>query len=113
MQQRRGRRKEMNIPLVIASAIALVTASIHGIVGDAALVRKIKIDALPSTPFGGPAGSRVLIRVTWHLLTLVFVILAVALFVSGIRDTSNFAPGVAYLAGAMYTGFAVITVGVT
>lgn len=103
----------MNIPLVIAGGMALVTASIHGIVGDAVLVRKIKIEALPTTPFGGPAQSKALIRVSWHLLTLTFVILAVALFVSGIWDTSDFAPGVAYLAGAMYTGFAVTTVGVT
>jgi hypothetical protein len=103
----------MNIPLLIAGGIALVTASIHGIAGDAVLVRKIKVEALPSTPFGGPAQSKVLIRASWHLLTLVFVILAVALFVSGIRDTSDFAPGVAYLAGALYTGFAVTTMGVT
>ena len=82
----------MNIPLVIAGGIALVTALIHGIVGDVALVRKIKVEALPSTPFGGPAGSKALIRASWHLLTLVFAILAIALFASGIRDTSDFAP---------------------
>ena len=102
----------MNIPLVIAGGIALVTALIHGIVGDVALVRKIKVEALPSTPFGGPAGSKALIRASWHLLALVFAILAIALFVSGIRDSSDFAPGVAYLAGAMYTAFAVTTMGV-
>jgi hypothetical protein len=55
---------------IVAGAIALLAAAIHGGAGEALVLRKLFAGELPSTRFGGPAATRVMIRVTWHIATL-------------------------------------------
>jgi hypothetical protein len=100
----------VNIPLLIAGVLSFVGAAIHGIVGDVLLVRRIDPGGLPSTRFGGPAASKFLIRVSWHLLTATFVVLGAAMVVCGFDDSHDACRRTGILAGSAFSAFAAITI---
>lgn len=95
----------MNLPLLAAGALSLMAASIHGVVGDR-IVRRIDAGALPSNPFDG-ISTMLLIRVSWHLVTIAFVVLGVALVVVGIEPEIEGAKGIAYVAGAAFVSWSI------
>jgi hypothetical protein len=67
----------VNLPLLVAGALALVAAAVHGLGGELLVLRRFSPRALPRTPFGGPAMTMTMIRVTWHITTIAFVELAI------------------------------------
>ncbi len=97
----------MNIQLVVAGILSLVAATIHGGVGDA-IVRRIDPSALPSNPFGDPDVTFLLIRVTWHLVTGTFGVIAIALIATGLDPHSSAARGVAVVSGALFSAYTVL-----
>jgi len=99
----------MNWPLAIAGGILLVGAAIHGIVGDHFL-RKVAHDALPPNALGGPENSRSLVRVSWHFVTVTFVVSGFALLGVGWNGTARFGPGIVWFLGVLYTCFALFSV---
>ena len=103
----------MNWPLAIAGGMSLAAAAIHGIVGDLFL-RKVARDAMPASALGGPENSRTLVRVSWHFVTVTFVLSGFALIYVGLNGTTRLAPGVVGFLGVLYTCFALfaVTVGV-
>jgi hypothetical protein len=105
----------MNVPLLLAGVTSFAGAAIHGIVGDVLLVRRIDSGSLPSTRFGGPAASKFLIRVSWHLLTATFVVLGAAMFVCGLfvcgfDDAHDACRSTAILSASAFSAFAAITI---
>lgn len=90
----------MNLAFLAAGLLALVGSGIHGFVGDR-IVRRIEEDALPGNPFTG-IPTKVLIRVTWHFVTIAFLVLGIALLVIGIAPQQGNAGGVAYVSGAAF-----------
>ena len=56
----------MNFPLLVAGSLALLGAGIHGVAGEALVVRRLSPGGLPSSPFGGPGMTRTMIRAAWH-----------------------------------------------
>ena len=101
----------MNIPLLVAGILAFAGAAIHGIVGDVLLVRRIDPGGLPTTRFGGPAASKLLIRVSWHLLTATFVVFGAAMSVCGLDDAHDACRRTGIVSASAFTAFAAITIG--
>jgi hypothetical protein len=100
----------VNIALLLAGVMSFVAAAIHGIAGDVLIVRRIDVGSLPSTRFGGPAASKVMIRVTWHLLTATFVVLGSAMVACGFNDVHDACRATGIVGASAFSAFAVITI---
>jgi hypothetical protein len=103
----------VNIPLIVAGCLAVVGAAIHGVAGEVLLVRKLSPEGLPSSAFGGPRTTKLMIHVTWHLTTIAFLTVGCALLLSGSVLHGDTARGVGLVAASATTGFAAIAVGLT
>src|SRR5205823_749599 len=75
------------------------------------VVRKLAPGMLPSTSFGGPRMTKTMIHVTWHLTTVAFLAVGVALLLSGSVLHGATAHGIGLVAAAASTGFAAVAVG--
>jgi hypothetical protein len=93
----------MNWPLIVAGSLSLTGALIHGVVGDR-IVRRIDPDLLPGNPFEG-VSTMMLIRVTWHFVTIAFLVIGAAVVVVGANPAVTGGVGVAYVAGAAFAGW--------
>ena len=80
-------------------------AAIHGGAGEAIVLRPLFSGALPSSRFGGPAATRVMIRVTWHIVTLTFAAFGVALATCGFLGPGDACRGIGVVAASSFTGF--------
>jgi hypothetical protein len=100
----------MNTALLVAGVLSFVAAAIHGIAGDVLLVRRLDVATLPRTPFGGPAGSKLMIRVCWHLVTTTFVVLGAALVACGFDDAHDACRRTGILVASAFSAFAAITI---
>jgi hypothetical protein len=101
----------MNAALVAAGCIYVVAAAIHGGAGEALVMRRLTAETLPSTPFGGARMTRAMVHVTWHLTTMAFLTVGVALLLSGAVLEGDAARGIAYVAAVASTGFGAIALG--
>ena len=73
----------MNVPLVLAGSLTLLGAAIHGGAGQALVVRRLSVDGLPGTRFGGPRMTMAMIQITWHLATIAFLTIGTTFIVAG------------------------------
>ena len=101
----------MNVPLIVAGALAVVGAAIHGVGGEVLVVRKLSLAMLPPSRFGGPRMTKAMIHVTWHMTTIAFLTVGVALLLSGTLLEGDAAQGMAMVAAAAATGFALLAIG--
>ena len=101
----------MDVPLFIAGLLALVAASVHGIGGDRLVLQKLWREPLPRTYFGGPAMTRSMIHVTWHVTTFAFLSTGVGMVLSASVLDGDAADAVAAFCAAASTGFAAIAAG--
>ena len=101
----------MNVPLILAGSIAVLAAGIHGVGGDVLVVRKLFAGTLPPTRFGGPAMTRAMVHVTWHITTVAFLTLGVALLLAGSALDGDAAHAVGLVGAAGWTGFAAVAIG--
>ena len=97
--------------LVIGASAALLGAAVHGAAGDFLVVRKLSVDTLPATTFGGPKRTKLMIRVAWHMATVGLVTVAVAALLAGTVLEGDTAQGFGLLAAASSTGFAIVALG--
>ena len=100
-----------DVPLIVAGLLGLITASIHGIGGELWVVRRLSLDTLPSTRFGGARMTRTMIHVTWHLTTLAFLSVGIALLLSGSVLDGDTARGFALAAAGAATGYGALALG--
>jgi hypothetical protein len=100
-----------DVPLIVAGALAILGAAIHGAGGELLVVRKLPTETLPSTRFGGPRMTMAMIHVVWHVTTLAFLTVGVALILSGAVLEGDAAQAIAVLAAGAATGFAAVMVG--
>jgi hypothetical protein len=100
-----------NAALIAAGLLGFVAAAIHGVAGEILVVRKLSLDRLDRSPFGGPRMTKAMIHVTWHITTLAFLVVGVALLLSATILEGDTAEAVAVLAAAAMTGYAAIAVG--
>jgi hypothetical protein len=101
----------MNAQLIVAGSLGVLGAAVHGIGGEVLVVRRLSPEVLPASPFGGPRMTRAMIHVTWHLTTIAFLTVGVALLLSGSVLDGDTARGVGLLAAGASTGFAAAAVG--
>ena len=101
----------VNVPLIVAGSLAVLGAAIHGVGGELLVVRKLSQGRLPSSPFGGPVMTKAMIHVTWHMTTIAFLTVGVALLLSGSVLDGDAARGIALVAAGAATGFAALAVG--
>jgi hypothetical protein len=97
-----------DIPLIAAGILALAAAAIHGGAGEVLVVRKLSLETLPSTAFGGSRMTKAMIHVTWHLTTAAFIGAGVALLAAGTVLDGDAASAVARAGAAAVTAFAVV-----
>lgn len=101
------------IPQFLAAGIlALAGAAIHGGLGEAVVLRPLFSGELPSSRFGGPSATRIMIRVTWHIATLTFVALGSALATCGFLGPGDACRGIGVVAASSFTGFVALSVAV-
>jgi len=91
--------------LIAAGSLALLGAAIHGGAGEVLVVRKLSLAVLPSSAFGGPRTTKTMIHVTWHITTVAFLTVGVALLLSGAVLHGDTARGIALVAAGACTGF--------
>ena len=101
----------MDVPLVAAGCLALLAAAIHGGAGELLVMRRIEPPALPGSRFGGPAMTRAMLHVSWHLATVAFLAAGVALVLAGAVLDGDAAEALAFAGAGASTGFALVVVG--
>jgi hypothetical protein len=98
----------MNAALIVAGCIGLLAAGIHGVAGELLVVRKLSLDRLAASPFGGPRTTRAMIHVTWHVTTFAFLACGVGLLVAGTALEGDARRATGILAAGAFTGFAAV-----
>ena len=101
----------MTVPLIVAGSLAILGAAVHGIAGEVLVVRKLSLEMLPSTSFGGARMTKAMIHVTWHMTTIAFLTVGSALILSGSVLDGDTAEALALLGAGAATGFAALAVG--
>jgi hypothetical protein len=101
----------MNIQLIVAGILALLAVVVHGLGGELLVVRRLSPEVLSSSPFGGPRMTRAMIHVSWHLTTVAFFTVGLALVLAGIALEDDVARGAGLFAAATATGFAAVMAG--
>ena len=100
----------MNAPLIAAGSLAVLGAAVHGVGGEV-VVRKLAPAMLPPSRFGGPRATKTMLHATWHMTTVAFLAVGVALIVAGSALHGDAARAIALLAAGAFTGFAAVAVG--
>jgi hypothetical protein len=98
--------------LVIAGALVLLGAGVHGIAGEVLVLRNLSDDRLAGSRFGGPRMTRAMIHVTWHLTTAAFLSVGLTLILCGTVLHGDAAQAAGLTAAATSSAFAVVMVGV-
>jgi hypothetical protein len=101
----------MNVQLIIAGALAIFGAAVHGVGGEILVIRRLSADVLTPSRLGGPRMTRTMIHVTWHLTTVGFLALGIALILSGSVLNGDQARVLGLAAAGMATGFAAVMFG--
>jgi hypothetical protein len=101
----------VNVPLLLAGSLAILGAAVHGVGGEVLVVKKLSPGMLPSSSFGGPRMTKAMIHVTWHMTTIAFLTVGVALLLSGSVLDGDAAQGISLVAAGAATGFAALAVG--
>jgi hypothetical protein len=100
----------MNLPFLVAGASALAGAAIHGAAGERLVLRKLFSGPLPSTPFGGHAATKAMIRATWHIVTLTFLVFGSALEACGSLGAGDACRGIGVVAASSFTAYLALAV---
>ncbi|MGH2723445.1 MAG: hypothetical protein ACRDI0_04120 [Actinomycetota bacterium] len=101
----------MNVPLLVAGSLALMAAAVHGVGGEVLVVRRLSPGGLPSSPFGGPGMTKIMIRATWHMTTIAFLTVGSALVLAGSVLHGDAARGIGLVAAGASSGFAAVALG--
>jgi len=101
----------VNVPLIVAGSLAILGSAVHGVAGELVVAKRLSPGALPSTPFGGPRATKSMIHVTWHMTTVAYLTVGVALLLSGSVLDGESARAIGLLAAGASTGLAAVAVG--
>jgi hypothetical protein len=101
----------VNLPLIVAGSLAILGAAIHGVAGELLVVKRLSPRALPSTPFGRPRATKSMLHVTWHMTTVAYLTVGIALLLSGSVLDGESARAIGLLAAGASTGLSAVAVG--
>ena len=102
----------MNGQLIAAGFLAVLAATIHGGAGELLVMRRLSPETLTGSAFGGPRMTWAMIHVTWHVTTIAFLAVGIALLLSGSVLEGDAARAVGLVAAGTSTGFAAVALGV-
>ena len=100
----------MNTQFLIAGVVALVAAGIHGVAGEMLILRRLSAGELPSSRFGGPGATMVMIRVTWHIVSATFLAFGLALTTCAFGAQGGSCRNVGLLAAGSFTAYLALSV---
>jgi len=100
----------VDVPLIAAGSLAIVSAALHGVGGERLVVRKLSPGMLPPSAFGGPRMTKAMIQVAWHITTIAFLTVGCALLLSGLVLHGDTARGIGLVSASAFTGFAAVAV---
>lgn len=95
----------MDAALIVAGSLALAASAIHAVAGEIFLIRKLSLEALPTSPFGDRSMTKAVVHVCWHMTTVALIMVGVALVLSGTALEGDAARSMSRLAAAALTGF--------
>ena len=101
----------MNLALIVAGSLAVLGAALHGVGGEVLVVRRLASETLPATHFGGPVMTKAMIHATWHVTTIAFLAVGLALLLSGSILHGAAARAIGLLGAGAATGFAAVVIG--
>jgi hypothetical protein len=94
---------------IAAGILALAAAAIHGGAGEVVVLRPLFAGELPSSRFGGPGATRVMIRVTWHVVSLTFAAFGLGLTTCGLLGPSEACRGIGLVGASLFTAFVALS----
>ena len=101
----------VSVPLIVSGSLAILGAAIHGVGGEVLVVRNLSPATLAPSRFGGPTMTKAMIHTAWHLTTVAFLTVGVALLLAGTVLDGDSAHALALLGAGAATGFAAIVLG--
>ena len=101
----------MNVALIVAGCLGILAAAVHGAGGEALVVRKLSMETLAPSPFGGPRMTMAMLHVSWHVATIAFLATGVTLLLAGTTLDGEAAEAAAVTGAAAFSGYAAVVVG--
>ncbi len=95
----------MNIGFLIAGILCGVAVLAHGIGGEYTL-RRIPTSAFPQIPNGGSHIAKQEVRMSWHGVTVIFILSAVALLTMALTDVIVDTQTIAHIIAITFVFFA-------
>jgi hypothetical protein len=102
----------VDAPLLAAGCLGLLAAAVHGAGGEVLVVRKLSLDLLPPSRFGGPQMTKAMIHVTWHVTTFAFLSCGAAMLIAATALEGDARQAVGVFGAVAFTGFAVVAMGI-
>src|SRR3712207_9172300 len=102
----------MNGPLLTAGCLGVLAAAVHGAGGEIVVVRRLSLDVLPSSRFGGPRMTKAMIHVTWHVTTFAFLVCGAAMLVGATALDGDAQQAIGVLGAVAFTGFGLLATGI-
>ena len=102
----------VNEPLFIAGCLGILAAAVHGAGGEILVVRRLSLDVLPSSRFGGPRMTKAMIHVTWHVTTFAFLVCGAAMLVAATALDGDAREAIGVVGAVAFTGFGILARGI-
>jgi len=96
----------MNIAFLIAGLLCVIAVFAHGIGGEYTL-RRIPTDAFPQIPNGGSLIAKQEVRMSWHGVTVVFILSAVVLLMMALTNIITDTQTIAHIITVTFVFFAI------
>ena len=100
----------MDVPLIVAGSIAVVSAALH-VAGGEAVMRKVSPEMLPPQGPGGGRQTKMEIHINWQWASITFLVLGAGLLLSGSVLDGDSARALGLFAAGTVTCFAVLAAG--
>jgi hypothetical protein len=95
---------------LVAGALALLGAAIHGGAGEVLVLRKLFSGELPSSRIGGPGATKAMVHFSWHAVTLTFAAFGAALATCGVLGSGESCRGIGLVAASSFTAFLALAI---
>lgn len=96
----------MNVGFLIAGILCTLGVFAHGIGGEYTL-RQVPTSAFPQIPNGGSNIAKQEVRMSWHGVTVIFLLSAVVLLMMALTDVFIDQITIAHIISIVFVGFAI------
>ncbi len=96
----------MNIGFLVAGILSLIAVFAHGIGGEYTL-RRVPTEAFPAIPNGGSHIAKQEVRMSWHGVTVIFILSSIALLLMTFTNLIVDPTTIAYVIVITFIGFGI------